>query len=282
MPNKLFLLTLLILWVGLSNIAAQQPIGPVPKTISGGVVNGKATNLVKPVYPAAAKAVRASGAVNVQVTIDEEGNVISASAVSGHPLLRAAAVVAARESKFSPTMLSGQVVKVTGVVVYNFVLPLNWHSIGYALGDAEIEIEEIDGLQATASDLADNFSKESAQIKNVIANFQKDEENARNQTPAFADIIISLQQKLTDQPEDLWYFELGLAKGRITANYFDDSVLRNYLPRIKELADSMPEAIKKESSENRLESLTEISEMANKSIFSRKDKNKIKELVDDL
>ena len=81
---------------------------PVPKIISGGVVNGKATNLVKPPYPAAARAVRASGAVNVQVTIDENGNVISASAVSGHPLLRAAATSAARSSKFSPTLLSGQ------------------------------------------------------------------------------------------------------------------------------------------------------------------------------
>jgi protein TonB len=93
---------------------------PVPKTISGGVVNSKATNLVKPPYPPAARAVNASGAVNVQVTIDESGSVISASATSGHPLLRDAAVRAARSSKFSPTLLSGQAVKVTGVIVYNF------------------------------------------------------------------------------------------------------------------------------------------------------------------
>jgi protein TonB len=93
---------------------------PPPKVVSGGVVNGKATSLVKPPYPPAARAVNASGAVNVQVTIDENGNVISASAVSGHPLLRAAAVQAARSSKFSPTKLSGQPVKVTGVIVYNF------------------------------------------------------------------------------------------------------------------------------------------------------------------
>jgi periplasmic protein TonB len=93
---------------------------PVPKVVSQGVVNGKAVNLVKPPYPPAAKAVRASGAVNVQVTIDENGNVISASAVSGHALLKAAAEQAARASKFSPTMLSGQKVKVTGVIVYNF------------------------------------------------------------------------------------------------------------------------------------------------------------------
>lgn len=94
---------------------------PVPKTVSGGVVNSKATNLVKPAYPQAARAVRASGAVNVQVTISESGSVISASAVSGHPLLRQAAEQAARSSKFSPTLLSGQAVKVTGVIVYNFV-----------------------------------------------------------------------------------------------------------------------------------------------------------------
>jgi TonB family protein len=96
---------------------------PVPKTVSGGVLNGKAVTLVKPPYPPAARAVKASGAVNVQVTIDEEGNVISASAVSGHPLLRAASVSAAQASKFSPTVLSGQRVKVTGVIVYNFIAP---------------------------------------------------------------------------------------------------------------------------------------------------------------
>lgn len=96
---------------------------PVPKTVSGGVVNSKATSLVKPAYPAAARAVRASGAVNVQVTISETGSVISASAVSGHPLLRGAAEAAARSSRFSPTLLSGQPVKVTGVIVYNFVAP---------------------------------------------------------------------------------------------------------------------------------------------------------------
>lgn len=94
---------------------------PVPKKVSLGVLNGKATRLVTPPYPAAAKAVRAAGAVNVQVSIDTSGNVVSASAVSGHPLLRAAAEAAARQSKFSPTMLSGQPVSVSGVIVYNFV-----------------------------------------------------------------------------------------------------------------------------------------------------------------
>jgi TonB family protein len=89
-------------------------------TVSGGVVNGKAIDLVKPDYPPAARAIRASGAVNVSVVIDEQGNVISASASSGHPLLHSAAVKAAKASKFNPTILSGRAVKVTGVIVYNF------------------------------------------------------------------------------------------------------------------------------------------------------------------
>jgi len=100
--------------------AAKTP-PPVPKKISGGVLNGKATSLPKPPYPAAARAVRASGAVNVQVTISESGSVVSASAVSGHPLLRQAAEQAARGARFAPTLLSGQAVSVTGVIVYNFV-----------------------------------------------------------------------------------------------------------------------------------------------------------------
>jgi TonB family protein len=97
---------------------------PAPKItgpVAGGVVNGKALSLPRPTYPAAAKAVRAEGTVSVQVVIDEDGNVTSATATSGHPLLRAAAEQAARSAKFNPTVLSGQKVKVLGIVTYNFV-----------------------------------------------------------------------------------------------------------------------------------------------------------------
>ncbi len=107
------------------NVAPPPPIKQAPKIvrmISGGVVNGRATNLVKPQYSAAARAVRAEGQVKVQVTIDEDGNVTSANAVSGHPLLQQLAQAAARSSKFLPTTLSDQRVKVTGLIVYNFNL----------------------------------------------------------------------------------------------------------------------------------------------------------------
>jgi protein TonB len=103
-----------------ANSASNNTDG-MPKKISGGVLNGKATSLPAPAYPAAARAVNAGGAVNVQVTIDEQGNIVSASAVSGHPLLRQAAQEAARNAKFAPTQLNGAPVTVTGVLVYNFV-----------------------------------------------------------------------------------------------------------------------------------------------------------------
>lgn len=106
---------------------ADEPPPPEPQPtpprapISGGVLNGKAISLPKPSYPPIARAAHASGTVVVQVLIDENGNVVSAHAVSGHPLLQAVAVGAARQARFSPTKLSGQPVKVTGVIQYNFV-----------------------------------------------------------------------------------------------------------------------------------------------------------------
>ena len=108
-------------------IADEPPPPEAPRPtpprapISGGVLNGKAISLPKPAYPPIARAAHASGTVVVQVTIDENGSVIAAHAVSGHPLLQGAAVGAARQARFSPTKLSGQPVKVTGVIQYNFV-----------------------------------------------------------------------------------------------------------------------------------------------------------------
>jgi Ca-activated chloride channel homolog len=94
--------------------------GPPPNVVSAGVINGKAVSLAVPLYPEAARTMNAQGTVSVQVVIDESGKVISAVPVAGHPLFRASATNAALGSTFTPTMVSGQAVKVTGVIVYNF------------------------------------------------------------------------------------------------------------------------------------------------------------------
>lgn len=85
------------------------------------VLNNGAVILGKPKYPKAAMAVRVTGKVEVEVLINELGNVVSAKAINGHPLLHLAAINAAKESKFKMTLLSGVPVKINGVIVYNFV-----------------------------------------------------------------------------------------------------------------------------------------------------------------
>jgi TonB family protein len=65
---------------------------------------------------------RASGIVKVEVLLNEEGKVISARALDGLASLRQAAVDAARLARFTPTILSGQPVKVVGIINYKFSL----------------------------------------------------------------------------------------------------------------------------------------------------------------
>jgi TonB family protein len=101
--------------------AATEKTKPGEKApINGGVLNGKALVLPQPEYPAIAKQANASGVVVVQVIVDEQGSVVFAHAIAGHPLLQAASVKAAREAKFAPTTLMGEPVKVAGTLTYNF------------------------------------------------------------------------------------------------------------------------------------------------------------------
>ena len=105
--------------------AKRQPPPPAEpgskRPVRGGVLNGKALTLPKPLYPSEANGL--TGTVVVEVTIDEYGNVASARAVSGPPQLHQAAVTAAQQARFSPTYLMGEPVKVTGVITYNFAKP---------------------------------------------------------------------------------------------------------------------------------------------------------------
>jgi TonB family protein len=92
-----------------------RPAGTPNRNVNGGVLNGMALSLPRPVYPPIAKQMGASGEVRVQVAVDGSGNVISARAVSGHPLLRSAAETAARQSR-----MKSEAANSTGQIVYNF------------------------------------------------------------------------------------------------------------------------------------------------------------------
>ena len=102
----------------------HQVIEPTADTVrrSEGVLRGNAITNYVPLYPEIARRSRISGPVQVQVTISEEGRVIEATVLNGNPLLRQAALDAARRWVFSPTRLSGTPVKVQGILTFNFVL----------------------------------------------------------------------------------------------------------------------------------------------------------------
>jgi TonB family protein len=87
------------------------------KPVKPGIINGLATDLPKPIYPQKAKDFCVGGKVEVEVLVDEKGNVIEAKAISGDELLSESAVEAAKKAKFSPSEFN---VKTRGIIVYNF------------------------------------------------------------------------------------------------------------------------------------------------------------------
>ncbi len=99
-----------------------QPVKPPTQKVSTGVLIAKVISLPQPPYPAIARQIHIGGTVAIQILVDEQGKVVSAQVVSGHPTLTGAARDAAMRARFTPTLLSGSPVKVQGTIIYNFVL----------------------------------------------------------------------------------------------------------------------------------------------------------------
>jgi len=98
--------------------AASAETGP----LEVGSLLAYATNRAAPVYPPAARTMRASGVVKVEVTVDENGEVTEVQKSSGPTLLQAAAKDAVRKWRFKPFTRDGQPVRATGFVNFNFTL----------------------------------------------------------------------------------------------------------------------------------------------------------------
>jgi ankyrin repeat protein len=91
-----------------------------PRTVRAGILNSKATVLPKPTLPDTDERTGLSGSITVEVIVDEQGDVISAKAVSGPLAFRAVSEQAARKAKFNPTRLSGVPVKLSGIIIYKY------------------------------------------------------------------------------------------------------------------------------------------------------------------
>lgn len=100
----------------------RVPERTTPVRVASVVLQGKAIDRRVPAYPALARNIRLEGPVVVEIVVSPEGRVESARAISGHGLLVKAAVDAAYDWRFEPTMLNERAVRVTGVITFNFRL----------------------------------------------------------------------------------------------------------------------------------------------------------------
>ena len=88
--------------------------------ISQGVSQGLLIKRVQPKYPPAALAVRAQGAVQIEATINKEGNVTNLKVLKGDPVLARAAVEAVRQWRYKPYYLDGDPVEIETQITVNF------------------------------------------------------------------------------------------------------------------------------------------------------------------
>jgi TonB family protein len=116
--------------LGLVEEPSEPPAPPPPPSTSStqdfeqvpeSDLQSRAITEVKPEYPPTAKKMKATGTVEVEITISEVGLVIQAKAISGHLALRSAAVEAARKWVFKPAMLNGKPIRVKSVLTFVFV-----------------------------------------------------------------------------------------------------------------------------------------------------------------
>jgi TonB family protein len=231
--------------------------------VAGGVLNGKAIILPKPTYPKEARAAGAHGAVSVQVLIGEDGKVISAAAVSGDPLLREAAVEAAKGAVFSPTKLSGVPVKVSGIITYNFVASRPLKERLWTFGSMFSLIRSSDPLLLqgpysgrTMQDLLKAFAKEiPVELKAEQALFDDLARASDADRPAATDKLYSAIKTHLNEEEN-WKLDAAFYTGNIMVELkrmaendrnqgstFDISKLESHLRRVNELAAFAPKSI---------------------------------------
>jgi TonB family protein len=128
-------------WKSGEKVVVNAGVAPKQSQIDGGTISGKAIKKVQPDYPPVARAAGAQGEVTVEVVVNEDGNIESAKAISGHPLLQQAAVDAARQWQFKPTQLEGKPVKVRGRISFVFSMEKGQPGAG-AAADASAATHE--------------------------------------------------------------------------------------------------------------------------------------------
>jgi protein TonB len=103
-------------------IAANTETPKNDSPLQVGSLVSYATQKANPVYPLAAKNMRMTGVVKVELVVDENGQVAEVQNTSGPAMLQRAAADAVKKWRFKPFMRGGQATKATGFVSFNFSL----------------------------------------------------------------------------------------------------------------------------------------------------------------
>ncbi|HMT06734.1 MAG TPA: energy transducer TonB [Pyrinomonadaceae bacterium] len=198
------------------------------RIVSFGVLNGRAETLPKPMYPAAGRAVGASGLVVVQIKIDPRGCVSEANAVSGHPLLLKASEDAARSSTFVPTTLSDTPVWVSGIITYNYIRDeFNWLELGF---------------RSTNEDIGDHLPSAFAVFKEQLAIYDPERNGSRREWNA--KIYDQIAAELAIAPKQQWLFSVGRKLGAvITYDYKGIDGRTRLLNEIVEMTRTAPDSV---------------------------------------
>jgi protein TonB len=102
--------------------AVVTPLTEAPVRVGGEVQAARLLKRVVPSYPQLARQMRISGTVHLLGIIGKDGTIQRLQVLSGHPMLRPAALDAVSQWVYRPTILNGQPVEVEAPIDVIFSL----------------------------------------------------------------------------------------------------------------------------------------------------------------
>jgi tetratricopeptide (TPR) repeat protein len=192
--------------------------------ISEEVLRQAAVVLPEPQYPPYAELARASGPVQVELIIDQNGVVTTARATSGNPVLFDAATSAARKARFLMSAFSDRPTAAYSVLTYNFARPVEVVSVPRNASPATTEARLEKSASAENKSLPLNESAKPAPVTTPVSNNNPVATDTKSSAGYFnkgiaslasakyKDAIESLTQAVAVDPQDaMAHAKLGLA-----------------------------------------------------------------------
>jgi hypothetical protein len=214
---KRALLSAIIALTPLSAALGQDP-GEKERVYSVPDLNGRALLLVRPEIPGEVAVKEDGNTLIVMVTVDANGDVVSAKCSLTCPRAAAGlAEAAATASKFRPLIIDGRAVKYDGTLMYTIaVQKVNWYRFAIALQSTYI-FDNL-SLDPVAAMLTNEFAGERGKLRDLDHGVE-----LRVRWETIKGVGDSIRGKL--QGRDAWWFDLGFAMREVTSPFQSDKKL---------------------------------------------------------